>query len=112
MRKLLLLSLVGVLAVAGCSSTEPLADPPDIQGHYTGGLTFTATRADGTIDFGPATCPATFSVTRQQGYLFSGMMTLARGETDAPRGSVSVGVSRVGIISGSEKAVRKLVVLR
>ena len=44
--------------------------------------------------------------------IFSGMMTLARGETDAPRGSVSVGVSRVGIISGSEKAVRKLVVLR
>ena len=76
LRRLLWCPLLGVLAIAGCSSTEPTPEPPDIQGQYTGGWTFTATRPDGTVDFGPATCPCAFAVTRQQGFLFSGMTTL------------------------------------
>jgi hypothetical protein len=76
LRRLLWLSLVGVLAVGGCSSTEPVAEPPNVEGEYAGAWTFTATRPDGVVAFGPVSCPCTFTIVSQRGNVFGGRTTL------------------------------------
>jgi len=73
-RTSLFLPFIAALALAGCSGTEPDAEPPNIQGQYRGNWVLSAALPSGQ-SAGSITCPCTFEIVVQQGRQFSGRTT-------------------------------------
>ena len=73
-RTSLFLPFIAALALVGCSGTEPDAQPPNIQGQYTGNWAFSGAIPSGRTIFN-FSCPCTFEIVAQQGRQFSGRTT-------------------------------------